>query len=86
MAQILVRQLDPEVVERLKVHARENGRSLEAEVRAVLRDIADRRTRTESAKAAAALRAELASRPATDSVALIREDRDFGHRDVSWQW
>lgn len=36
MASIVVRNLDPEVVERLKERARRNGRSLEAEVRMIL--------------------------------------------------
>jgi antitoxin FitA len=38
MAQILVRNIDNEVKERLRQRAVQNGRSLEAEVRALLRD------------------------------------------------
>lgn len=42
MSQILVRNLSPEVVERLKNRARLNRRSLEAEVREILDDAASR--------------------------------------------
>lgn len=86
MAQVIVRELEPEVVERLKLHARANGRSLEAELRAVLRGIARQKTRQEAAQAAAEFRQKLHSRLPTDSTAMIREDRDFGHRDDSSKW
>ena len=86
MAQVIVRELEPEVVERLKLHARANGRSLEAELRAVLRSVARQKTREEAARAAAQFREELHSRLPTDSTAMIREDRDFGHRGDSSKW
>jgi len=86
MAQVIVRELEPDVVERLKLRARANGRSLEAELRVVLRGIARQKTRAEAAQAAAEFRKELHSRLPTDSVAMIREDRDFGHRDDSTRW
>ncbi|RYG45380.1 Arc family DNA-binding protein [bacterium] len=38
MAQVLVRQLDDDVVARLKERAKSNGRSLEAEIRTILRE------------------------------------------------
>lgn len=37
MASLNVRQLDPEVKERLRVRAAQHGRSMEAEARAILR-------------------------------------------------
>jgi antitoxin FitA len=86
MAQVIVRELEPEVVERLKLHARANGRSLEAELRAVLRGLARQKTREETARAAAEFREALHSRLPTDSTAVIREDRDFGRRDDSTRW
>jgi plasmid stability protein len=44
MAQLLVRNLSPEVKDRLRRLAAENGRSMEAEVRAILSDaVAERR-------------------------------------------
>lgn len=36
MAQMIVRQIDETILERLKARAKENGRSAEAEVRAIL--------------------------------------------------
>lgn len=42
MSQILVRNLSPETVERLKKRARANNRSLEAEVREILVTVASR--------------------------------------------
>ena len=38
MATLTVRNLDPEVQKRLRVRAAENGRSMEAEVRHILKD------------------------------------------------
>jgi len=75
MAQVLIRGLEPEVLEKLKARARRNGRSLEAELRLVLRDAAD----DEWAEARAAItrvREMLAGRTFSDSAELIREDRD----------
>jgi plasmid stability protein len=92
MSQILVRNLSPETVELLKKRARENKRSLEAEVReilddaaiegsspefkAYLRDLATGRNR----KAAFIEYSDrvLAKRPfeATNSAEEIREERD----------
>lgn len=86
MAQVIVRELEPEVVERLKLHARENGRSLEAELRAALRTVAKRQTRQEALQFAAQFRQHLRSRLPTDSTAVTREDRDFGHRDSTLRW
>jgi plasmid stability protein len=37
MAQLIVRNLDPEVVQRLKIRAAQHGRSMEAEHREILR-------------------------------------------------
>jgi hypothetical protein len=40
MAQLIVRRLDDDAKERLKARARKNGRSLEAEARAILEEAA----------------------------------------------
>jgi plasmid stability protein len=76
MSQILVRNLDPNVVEQLKERAARNRRSLEAEIRSILEDLAQRQTeRDEAIRFADAMRAS--SPPQTsDSTDLIREDRD----------
>lgn len=74
MAQLLVREIDPTVVERLKARAKNHGRSLEAE----LREILERASRTDMIKAhrlADRIRRKLSDREHTDSVELLAEDR-----------
>lgn len=75
MAQILVRKLPEGVVEQLKARAERNGRSLEAEVRDILQAAATGE-RTAFFKAADAMRARLAGRRHTETLELLREDRD----------
>ena len=74
MAELLVRNLDPDVVDRLKARARQHGRSLQAEVQRILEEAAGRRM--EDARALAdRIRASLAGLPQSDSVELLAEDR-----------
>jgi plasmid stability protein len=76
MAQVLVRGLDDSVVERLKERARAGGRSLEAELRAVIEAAAaDDRKLAATRELAARLRQRLAGRKHTDSAGLVAEDR-----------
>lgn len=75
MAQIIVRNLDSAVVERLKARARGNGRSLEAEVRQILEQSAKVDMAT-ARQHVMEIRKKLEGRKFTDSVELIREDRD----------
>jgi plasmid stability protein len=76
MAQVLVRGLDDAVVERLKERARAGGRSLEAELRAVIEAAAaDDRKLAATRELAARLRRRLAGRMHTDSAGLVAEDR-----------
>jgi antitoxin FitA len=75
MAQILVRKLPDSLVEQLKARARRNGRSLEAEVRDVLQQ-AVTKNKAAFLKAADAMRARLAGRHHTETLELLREDRD----------
>ena len=77
MGNLTIRNLDDRVIEQLKAEARANQRSLEGEVRHVLmqrvdraRRLADFRGRTRE------LLALTAGTTQTDSVELIREDRD----------
>ncbi len=79
MHQILVRDLEAETVELLKETARRNGRSLQAEVKQILEEAAARATRRRGL--AEFLRfademAEASGPQSTDSVDMIREDRD----------
>jgi len=76
MAQILVRGLVKKAVDRLKLRARENGRSLESEVRLILEEVAQQYTREEMLRISRAWRRRLSGRRFSDSTALIREDRD----------
>jgi plasmid stability protein len=75
MAQLLVRDVPPVVVEALKRRAAEHGRSAEAEHRLILEE-ALRVGRSEFRKQAAKLREETRGRVTVNSTELIREDRD----------
>lgn len=75
MAQLLVRDVSDEVVEKLKARARENRRSLQAEVKLVLEE-ATRFDRATALKRIEEVRKMLAGRPMSDSTELIRELRD----------
>lgn len=77
MATLTIRNLDEKTVERLKQHARQNGRSLQAEVRHVLNNAAQMPTSKEF-WARADMIAAMTPRDIeqTDSTTLLREDRD----------
>ena len=77
MATLTVRNLDDQVVERLKKKAKDNGRSLEAELRELLKQAANRKSPEELLAIAdriAAMTPEGVKQ--TDSAELLREDRD----------
>lgn len=78
MAQILVRELDEKVVESLKRRARQDGRSLQSEVKAILEKAAHEPTvDIETArKMCQDFRRRFKGRRFSDTVALIREDRE----------
>ena len=75
MAQIIVRNSDDSVVERLKNRTRINGRSLEAEVRLILEQSAKVDMATAHSMAME-MRRKLKGRKFPDAVELIREDRE----------
>lgn len=77
MTEVRVRNVDDWVVEAIRSLARSRGRSLEAEVREVLRREA-MRPKEELAAELGRMRAELRDKYGafSDSTALIREDRD----------
>ena len=84
MATINVRQLDDDVVDRLKRRASSNNRSLEGEVRHVLECAAyDHMAAKRAAflEASDRLREKTRGRKQTPAEVLVREDRDHGHRD-----
>ena len=74
MATIIVRNLDDEVAERLKLQARLRGTSLEQEARRLLTE-GTQPSRKQIAAEAAAMRARQ-PRSTVRGVDLIREDRD----------
>jgi len=75
MAQILVRDLDDSVVQRLKKRAQREGRSLQAEAKSILEE-ATAFDMDKVRRDLARLRESFGGRRFTDSVELIREDRD----------
>jgi plasmid stability protein len=80
MAQLTVRNLDTDLVRRLKIRAAQHNRSAENEHRAIL-EAALRPGTSDFWRRAAELREETRGRSGTDSTLLIREDRDRDHRD-----
>jgi antitoxin FitA len=78
MANLTIRNVDDDIVEALKARAKSNNRSLESEIRQILVDQARRPSwrgaeLLERAKRIAAMTPNV---PQTDSVELLREDRD----------
>jgi plasmid stability protein len=79
MGQIIVRNLEDALIDRLKARARSKGQSLEQTVREVLAEAAPP-NRDVLLAFAAEMRARTAKRkPDLDVVAAIREDRDTDH-------
>jgi hypothetical protein len=74
MAQVLVRGVAPEVVDKLKARARRNRRSLEAELRVIFEKAVDEPAGDMPAEVER-VRALFAGRNFEDSAALLREDR-----------
>lgn len=80
MTQVVIENLDPIVIEKLKVRAQRHGRSLEAELKAILTQAADTEVSDRSAVEEAweridRARAKYADRTFSNSVELLREDR-----------
>ena len=77
MGNLTIRNLDDRVIDALKAQARTNQRSLEAEVRYLLTRRVDRRVRMADFRERSAQIARMsAGTPQTDSVELLREDRE----------
>ena len=77
MANVTVRNIDDDVVACLKAQAKANHRSLEGEIRHLLEQQVSRHARLEDFRERSARLAALtADHPQTDSVSLLREDRD----------
>jgi antitoxin FitA len=75
MAQVLVRDLDEEVVERLRAMAKFHSRSLEAELRLILEQAARVYADMATARVLAdEMRRRLKGSPHSDSAELLAED------------
>lgn len=76
MASITIRNLDPQLVERLKMQAKANHRSLQAELHDVLKKSVSIATSKREFLAKADRIAKMTLKvPQTDSTELLREDR-----------
>jgi plasmid stability protein len=76
MAQVLVRDLDAAVVEQLKQRAAANGRSLQAELKAIFEAQARQVTKAEACALAARILRRIGAHLQTDSGELQAEDRE----------
>ncbi len=75
MAQVLIRDVTPEVVDKLKARAQRNRRSLEAELRIICEQAAQETTVDMRAEVER-VRTLFTGRHFEDSTELVREDRD----------
>ncbi|MCE9544841.1 MAG: hypothetical protein K8T25_04890 [Planctomycetia bacterium] len=74
MPDILIRNLDPDTVKRLKQRAKRHGRSLQIEIRRILEQAADSKT-NEMAAVFARWKKKFAGRKFSSSLEMIRKDR-----------
>ena len=75
MPNILIRDVDVAVLERLKRRAKYQNRSLQAELNLILRKESERSEPLSALEIARKIKASLPKRPQTDSAELLREDR-----------
>jgi len=76
MGNLSIRNLEDDVIGRLKQRAAQHGRSTEAEIRDILTQASTRASEPSFEQLAAELRRLTAGRIQTPSEVLIREDRD----------
>lgn len=83
MAEILVKNLDPLILERLETLAKQHGRSLEEELKHILQQACETVTpdhigadMEKAREAALQIRKQLAGHIHTNSIEIIREDRE----------
>jgi plasmid stability protein len=82
MTQLVLNNLDPKILDNLKIRAAKHNRSLEDESKAILHEALAAEITTKAEKVAAfreqatQIRQSLHGRTHTDSALLIREDRD----------
>jgi len=76
MAQLLVRDIDHEIVSRLKMRAKQHNRSLQGEAKLILEEAVQKVTWEEAMERARKIRESFGSKKFSDSAKLIREDRE----------
>jgi plasmid stability protein len=76
MASVTIRNLDDDVVAKLKARAKTHNRSLEAELRVILGDAARETSNRDFRALTDRIAAMTPDIPQTDSVDLLRELRD----------
>lgn len=74
MPNILVRDVEEIVLEKLKEQAKRNGRSMQSEVLSILNLFAENAEMSDE-QTAATIKKSLRGRTFSDSAALLREDR-----------
>ena len=73
---ILIRKIDVSIVDKLKLKARTQNRSLQAEVKMILQDAASRPDPLSRLETIRKIRDSISNKNQTDSAVLLREDRD----------
>jgi len=76
MAQLLVRDLEPDIISRLKLRAKNHHRSLQGEAKLILQEAAQKMTMDEVRERASKIRTSFGKRKFSDSAELIRKDRE----------
>lgn len=71
---LLIRNLEPEIIQRLKLRAKRHHRSLQRELKCIV-EAATKVSMAEARKITAAWRKRLAGGSFTDSATAIRKDR-----------
>ena len=73
---VLVRKVDVAVLDKIKERAKRQKRSLQAEMTIIFRDAAEKSLAVDRLENLRQIRASIKNREQTDSVILLREDRD----------
>ena len=76
MGEVLIRELDDTVIERLKQRAESHHRSLDDELREILKQASRQVDMATAREMADRIRRRLEGGPHSDSAELIHEDRD----------
>ena len=75
MPNVLVRDIDTKVLERLKKRAADKGRSLQSEVKIILTDVSNQPDQLSELEVIRRIKASIKNRNQSDSAELLREDR-----------